>query len=71
MLAVQRWLDLGRLLVKNIYSVFNKILQPQTAFILVDYIQHSTVQANVFIKGLLGALLQFFYFSGADSHAIE
>lgn len=71
MLAVQRWLDSARLLVKNIYNVFNKTLQPQTAFILVDYIQQGAVQANAFIKGLLPTLLQFLYFSDAGSHATE
>lgn len=57
MLAVQRWLDSSRRLAKNIYNVFNKTLQPQTAFILMDYIQCGAVQANAFIKGLLAMLL--------------
>lgn len=64
MLNVQkRWLDSARLLVKNIYNVFNMTLQPNTAFILVDYIQSGAVQANAFSKGLLATLLQFLYFS--------
>ena len=72
MLAVQRWLDLARLLVKNIYFVFNKALLLQTAFILMDYThEHGALQANTFITGLLATLLQFLYFSDAGSHAIE
>lgn len=68
MLAVQRrWLDSARLLVKNIYNVFNMTLQPKIAFILVDYIQGGAVQANAFSKGLLATHCC----SDAGTHAIE
>lgn len=54
MLAAQSLLDSTRLLVKNIYNVFNKTLQPPDCFILVNNIQHGAVKSNAFIKRFVG-----------------